>query len=307
MSGSHFIYSADDRTHSWINQGALLPTVLIQDHCYRVFVGFLDKAGISRIGFVDLDKRIPTKILQVSQKPVLDIGEAGCFDDNGVVPVSLLHNGSNIHLYYVGFQLGVRIPYFMFLGLAISIDNGKSFQRISKVPILERNNQELFARCGAHVQIFNNKWHMWYIGSLNEGWIENNQGKKLPLYSMRHATSDNGIDWQIDSSNCLQHTHDEHGFGRAHVIEEKGVYKMFFSSRRLSNGYSLSYAESQDLLTWTRKDHPCLNIMSDSSWDKLHKSYPFLIKEQESYLIFYNGNNCGKDGFGYTRISRESI
>ncbi len=307
MLDSHLIYCADNPDNQRINQGALLPTILSFSEYYRVFIGFLDKHGISRIGFIDLEKEQPKNIIRISQKPTLDIGEAGCFDDNGVVPISVLTHDSKTYLYYVGFQLGVKVPYYMFLGLAISMDNGENFYRFSKTPILDRNDNELFARCGAHIQIFDDKWHMWYIGSVKEGWIKSEHDKKLPLYSMRHATSENGVDWEADPENCLSYIGDEHGFGRAHVIKDQGLYKMFFSSRKLSSGYSLAYAESLDLVKWTRKENPALNINSKATWDNLHKSYPFLVENKDSYLMFYNGNNCGKEGFGYAEISKKFI
>ena len=55
----------------------------------------------------------------------------------------------------------------MFGGLAISTDAGESFSKVSSVPILDRREDELFARCGMYVtNAINEEFKMWYIGTL---------------------------------------------------------------------------------------------------------------------------------------------
>ena len=291
-----------------MNRGTMVPTILEKDHSYRVFLGFCDLHNISRIGYVDLDKINPSLITTVSESAVLDLGKDGCFDDNGVVPVSIIRHQGLIHLYYVGFQLGVKVPYYTFLGLAISEDNGHTFTRHSNTPLLDRCPREPFARCGAHIQIINNKWHMWYIGNIKSGWTNRSTGKTLPLYTMRHATSNDGLTWDIEDKICLPFLNEmEHGFGRPHVIQHNSLYKMFFCVRHLEFGYQLAYAESADLHNWERKPHEALNFGSDNPWDNKHKCFPTLVKKDDYYYLFYTGNNIGQEGLGYRKIPEHLI
>ena len=88
--------------YPWQNQFAMLPTPIIVDDRLRVFLGFCDKDNVGRIGYVDVNPDNPTEIIEVSRKPVLDIGRRGCFDDNGVVPISILKKDNKIFLYYIG-------------------------------------------------------------------------------------------------------------------------------------------------------------------------------------------------------------
>ena len=51
-----------DGTLSWARHTALTPTPWLRDEeTIRVFAGFRDDAGVSRIGWVDLDSRDPLK------------------------------------------------------------------------------------------------------------------------------------------------------------------------------------------------------------------------------------------------------
>lgn len=286
-----------------ISSFASLPTpILLDERTIRIFIGFCDEKNVGRICYVDVDAANPSKILNVSRKPVLDIGREGCFDDNGVVPLSILKVDEAFYLYYVGFQLGVKIPYYMFGGLAISHDNGNNFRRVSEAPVLDRRDDELFARCGMNVMRDTDRFKMWYVGTIGRGWTQNNSSLK-PLYTMRYIESNDGIHWEQQSIPCLSfENEDEHGFGRPYVWKEDGQYKMLYSIRTYSRGYYIGYAESNDGIHWDRKDELAGIHTSDSGWDDQNISYPFVIKACNKTYLFFNGNGCGKTGFGYAEL-----
>ena len=78
------VYVADGKK-DWTISHAFIPTsMILDDRRIRVYVAFLDKHKVGRIGFVDVDAAEPRRVLMVSDKPVLDIGQPGTFDDNGV-------------------------------------------------------------------------------------------------------------------------------------------------------------------------------------------------------------------------------
>lgn len=289
----------------WMKQSAMLPTPVLLEDKLRIYCGFCTDQMIGRIGYVDVNPSKPNEIIKVSSEPVLDIGEDGCFDDNGVVPVSICQNGNLLYLYYVGFQLGVKVPYYMFLGLAISRDGGETFTRYSKTPILERTDEDLFARCGACVINDNGVYKIWYIGSVGEGWTTSN-GKLKPLYTMKYMESNDGIHWPEESVVCMKFKNsDEHGFGRPFVWKEDNIYKMMYSIRTYSRGYYIGYAESEDGVSWIRKDEEAGIDLSESGWDDSNLSYPYICQYKDKTYLFYNGNDCGKTGFGYAECCRK--
>ena len=85
----------------WKVQSAMLPTPILLGDKLRVFLGICDKDNVGRIGYVDVDPRNPSKILDISSKPILDIGRKGCFDDNGVVPISILRDDKKIYVWRI--------------------------------------------------------------------------------------------------------------------------------------------------------------------------------------------------------------
>ena len=288
----------------WKNQYAMLPTPLLINDVLRIFIGFCDKDNVGRIGYVDVNPANPSEVIGISDKPILDIGRKGCFDDNGVVPISILQTGNDIYLYYVGFQLGINIPYYMFGGLAVSKDGGKSFKRYSESPILDRTGDEVYARCGINVICDEGMYKMWYIGSTKEGWTMSS-GKLRPLYIMKYTESKDGIHWHKKSVQCLEYENeDEHGFGRPYVWRENKKYCMYYSIRTYSRGYYIGYAESEDGICWNRMDKMAGIDLSESGWDDTNMSYPFLYKYNDKIYMFYNGNGCGKSGFGYAELRK---
>lgn len=286
----------------WRNQFAMTPVPLLLGDRLRVFVGFCDENMVGRIGYVDCNPNNPMEVYEISKSPVLDIGRIGSFDDNGVVPISLINENGKILLYYVGFQLGVKVPYFMFGGLAISNNGGYSFERYSESPVLDRIQNETYARCGIYVRKENDLYQMWYVGSIGDGWVESN-GKLKPLYMMRYTTSHDGIHWDEDVRDCFQfESADEHGFGRPYVWNESGRYKMLYSIRTYSRGYYIGYAESDNGYEWNRLDNEAGIGLSTSGWDDTNISYPYLFNYNSHTYMFYNGNGCGKSGFGYAEL-----
>lgn len=293
---------------SWAEQFAIAPTPLfISNHELRIYVGFCDSNMVSRVGFVDVSIKDPTKILRVSQTPSLDIGKPGTFDDNGVVPVSILDLEDRIRLYYVGFQLGVKVPYFMFTGVAESTDGGETFQRVKQTPVLERTAEQLYARCGTFVDITSNKYISYYIGSIGEGWTITNEGKKVPLYTLKYAESDDGINWQDDENSKILsfQNEDEHGFGRPFVWKEGNITYMLSSVRTLSSGYSIGLAKCENGKEWNRIDNEIEFVggsEEQNSWESQNRSFPVLINLEGKKFIIYNGNKTGMSGFGIAQL-----
>lgn len=291
------IYCPDGK-HSWMNKYAFPPTpYFVEDDIIRIYVSFCDENTVGRVGFVDLDAENPSRVLDVSREPVLDIGAPGAFDENGVVPTSIVEVDDSLYLYYVGFQLGYKVRYFQFEGLAISRDGGDSFQRYSKVPIIDRSDKELLNRTSAFVMIEEGVFKMWYVGGSE--WFDVGD-KTLPVYDIRYLESNDGKEWGDVGKVCVALGNgDEHALGKPFILKDSGIYKMLYSSRTVSKGYRLGYAESDDGLVWERKDEEVGIDVSENGWDSKMICYASEVKYKDRLYMFYNGNNCGETGFGY--------
>jgi predicted GH43/DUF377 family glycosyl hydrolase len=290
------IYGPDGKS-TWAKNSALQPTpILINEEIIRVYVGFRDDNGVSRIGFVDLNPENPSEVLKISKKPVLDIGCSGTFDENGVVPCAIIERDNKLYLYYAGYQLGQKVRFYGFSGLAISTDGGKSFKRFSKVPVMDRTDEELLFRAIHSIFYDNGIWKVWYGGGSK---FVDGKNKSLPVYDIRYTESDDGLNFKKKGKICINIEGNEHRVGRPYVIKDKNIYKMYYGFGTESTIYRLGYAESRDGINWQRMDEKIGLTVSDSGWDSHMMAYPSLFRYRNSIYLFYNGNNYGYDGFGY--------
>lgn len=292
----------------WYKKNTMVPVpYLIDDSRLRIFITMCDDKNIGRIGYVDVDPRDPSRILGYSRQPLVDIGEDGVFDDNGTVTASVLKDSDKLYLYYSGYQLCVKVPYLIFAGVAVSTDNGHSFTKLSqRVPIIDRIDGEVGTRCVPFVINENGIYRMWYTADSESGWIVKN-GKKMPLYDLKHLTSDSPIVWSGKKSqvSVTFANDDEHGIAKCTLWKENGVYKIIYSIRSLSKGYRLGYGESRDGIHFTRMDDKVGIDVSDAGWDSEMIAFAERLEYKDKTYLFYCGNHYGMAGMGYAELVRE--
>jgi hypothetical protein len=288
----------------WAKTHAIAPTPHLLDRgALRIYVGMCDEEMTSRIGFVDLDPSDPSRVLQVSTEPVLDIGGPGAFDDSGVVPTSVVRTADAVYLYYAGFQRGVAVPYSIFSGLAVSTDGGGSFERHSRVPVLDRTDEEPLWRTAPFVLVEDGLWRLWYSGG--GSWVDVD-GKDMPILSMRAADSEDGNAWSARVAPCFTADgEDEFALSRPFVLRGPAGYRMFYAIRGRITPYRLGYAESRDGIRWQRKDEELHLDVSDSGWDSEMMYAASVFESSGRTYLFYNGNGTGATGFGYAELERE--
>jgi hypothetical protein len=296
-----------DGSMAWAKSHAMIPTPLrLNADIIRVFVTFCDEKGIGRPGYVDVSAHDPLKVLEVSQQPLLDLGEPGSFDENGMLTCSVADlGGGKMYMYYAGFELGTKIRYRLLTGLAISEDAGKTFERYSPMPVLERSVSEMFFRGGPYCLHDPQRFRLWYVAGSQ--WVVLN-GKSMPVYDIRYAESNDGIHWPEQGEVQIPITApDEHGFGRPFVIgKPDGCYRMFYSVRRRSvSAYRLGYAESADGRVWTRMDDRLNLDVTPGGFDSDAIMYAAPIEVDGKLYVFYNGNHFGRDGFAAAVLEAE--
>lgn len=289
---------------SWSRSHAMGPTpVLLHEGEIRVFLTTLDAEGRGRPIYVDVDAMRPTRVLRVSERPLMDIGEPGTFDDNGLMPISFVKTANGeLRMYYAGFEICHRIRYRIFSGVAISRDGGESFERVQRAPVLDRSDQELFFRGGPFAMFDDGVYKLWYVAGSE--WTVLN-GKPMPVYDLRYLESKDGIRWDDLGPVVMAVTgEDEHGFGRPWVVRRgPRDWQLFYSIRRRSlSAYRLGYAESQDGVHWTRKDDEVGLDVSPGDFDSDAIMYSAVVTVGGRTWCFYNGNNFGATGFGVAEL-----
>src|ERR1700694_1642989 len=90
------------RTHGkpWMKSHAMVPSPVLIEDIIRVYFTTREQSGMSRISFVDLDRKDPTHVVHVPDQPILEIGRPGTFDDSGTLTNFVMAHRGNIFLYY---------------------------------------------------------------------------------------------------------------------------------------------------------------------------------------------------------------
>jgi hypothetical protein len=280
----------------WAQHSAITPTpVLRASGEIRVYAGFRDQNGVSRIGWVDVASDDPTRILGISAKPALDIGRPGCFDDNGVILGDVVDDQGALTLLYVGFQLVEKVKFLAFTGLARSHDRGDTFERVSEAPILDRADEGLCFRAIHSVMREGDRWHAWYgVGS---EW-RMLDGLPYPSYHIRHVEGADLETLPDNGTECIRSNSREYRIGRPRVYRMEGKLVMYYTAGTTEGSYLAGFAESADGVNWERMDHKLGIAPSSQGWDSTALCYPALLEVSGRTYMFYNGNDMGKTGFG---------
>lgn len=278
----------------WLHSHAAVPIAEhLEGDIFKIYFTSRNIKNESFTSYVLIDIRQPQKILEVSAKPIVTPGNLGEFDDSGAMSSWLTHHNGIRYLYYIGWNLGVTVPFRNSLGLSVS-KNNEQFTRYANGPILDRSKDEPHFVSSCCVIPGEDKWRMWYQ-SCTEWRLRNGQPEHR--YHIKYAESSDGISWQRNGIVAIDYLDDsEYAICRPSVIHDFDRWKMWFSHR--GSSYKIGYAESKDGIVWDRLDERCEIDVSKTGWDSEMVEYPFVFDHAGSRYMLYNGNGYGKTGFG---------
>lgn len=291
-----------DNNFDWMVSHAAVP---IAEHVggdvFKIYFGSRNKSNQSFTGYLVIDITRPHKILELSANPVLSPGGLGEFDDSGAMPTWLAHHSGRRLLYYIGWNLGVTVPFRNSVGLAVSED-GQQFNRYASGPILDRTMLEPHFVASCCVIPGEDKWRMWYLSCT--GW-RIRCGKPEHRYHVKYAESNDGVLWRREGIVAIDYSDEsEYAISRPSVICDKDCWRMWFSHR--GSSYRIGYAESSDGIRWDRLDAHCgIDVSTKSDWDSEMIEYPFVFDHAGARYMLYNGNGYGKTGFGLAILEND--
>lgn len=275
----------------------------LEGDTFRIHFAGRDKFNRSRGGYATIDINKPKEMLEITKEPVIDLGDRGLFDDCGAMPSCIVDYNGMKFMYYLGWTQAVKVPFFFFIGLAISKDGGKTYQKYSKAPVFGRGKYDPYLTAMPSIIIENGLWRMWYVSCT--GWAKHIEGKdnmkNEHFYHIKYAESKDGINWKSDGIVCIDYNGDEYAIARPAVYKEDGIYKMWYCHRGGERTYRAGYAESSDGITWNRKDNEVgIDVSNDpKEWDSYMICYPWVFKHKGiTYMLYNGGRNYGENGTG---------
>jgi predicted GH43/DUF377 family glycosyl hydrolase len=282
-----------DRVHPWMRSHA---ANAVAEHRqgdeFRIYFSCRDADNQSSVGWVDVDLDNPTRVIRVAEEPVIGPGRIGAFDDSGASMGWLVREGDRRYLYYLGWNLGVTVPWRNSIGLAISAAQNGPFERHSEAPVMDRSDIDPFSISYPCVLHDGDRWRMWYGSNLSWGRRETDMA-----HLIKYAESHDGIHWRPTGKVAVPFASaDEYAISRPCVLSGPTGYRMWYCYR--GERYRIGYAESSDGLEWTRHDALAGIAPSDKGWDSEMVEYPFVFSHRGEMYMLYSGNGYGRTGFG---------
>lgn len=298
----------------WIKEFAQAPATLIFDDFLRIYFACRPKRDpvtgqyVSYTAYVDVDKNDFKSIIRFADKPILELGDPGTFDEHGTYPTSLLRHNGQLVAYFGGWTRCSSVAFTVGIGKAYSYDEGKTFKKVGKGgPIIPLTPDEPFIISGPKIRRFNNMWYLFYIAG--KKWIMDN-GVPEPVYKIRLATSPDGEKWTKLGKDLIETKIEiDEAQASPDVVFWEGKYHMFFCYRystnyRMNNrGYRIGYAYSDDLINWTRDDDKVgIDISKQGDFDNESIAYPHVFEMNGTLHMLYLGNQVGRFGFGWAKL-----
>ncbi len=299
-----------DGTVTWSKTHAQVPVIDLenQNKVWRIYYSTRTSENKSLTTFIEVEAGNPFNIVYKHDSPILQLGQLGTFDEDGIMPSCILTKGDLKYLYYIGWSQKKHVPYQNSIGLAISYDGGITFEKYSDGPIIGITHIDPFFTGTIFVFPENDFYRGYYLSCV--GWTIVN-GRPESKYVLKYAKSKDGINWDRQNEIVIPlKNNEEGGIVSASVIRINDKYKMWFGFRKYFdfrdnpiNSYRIGYAESDDGIHWLRDDSESGIDVSESGWDSEMISYPYVIEFKSRLYLFYNGNQFGKSGFGFATLN----
>lgn len=276
---------------------ASCPTVQhIAGNVFRVWHAPRDAQNRTYSAWFEFDITSPNRVLRHAQAPSVSPGGLGEFDYRGAMFSWWLQHQGREYIYYTGWTLGDDVPFRNSIGVAISNAGEDVFVK-QRGPVLDRSPLNPLFVGNPCVVVAGGVWHLWYL--TGAAWHTREDGPPFSDYNIRHAVSEDGLNWRVTPTLCIDYAHPgEMAIARPSVLHNGKLFRMWYSYRGRDFPYRLGYAESRNGMQWERKDDLIDLPRSPSGWDSEMICYPYVFFHEGLTYIIYCGNGFSRGGVG---------
>ena len=287
-----------------------VPVSIVLRDRVRVYYAARNKFNCSETFFVDFDLGL-SEVVGHANKPVLELGVKGSFDENGIMPDCAISKGEEIWLYYSGWSAHPLYPHANKIGLAVSTDGGVTFSKIGSGPVMGLETHDPFSVSSGFVTETSAGFKMYYSSGIK--W-EKSEGIWNVNHDIKVASSRDGIYWDRDFKTLIPLAPNE-SHARPVIWTQGEKQYLFFCSRQLSSfrdgpgSYGIRFvSRGVEETTWGAPEDPnwtCQLNSKHDCWDSKMRAYPYPLVTPEQNFLLFNGNSFGVTGFGVAEIMTE--
>jgi len=294
-----------ENTGIWIDEKNLpsgykylsLPIVFqIYDETYLI-VTSRDKFGRSIPFQTKIKSLEDIKNVVFEDKQLLEFGEFGHFDEDGIMACQVYSEGDRHYMLYIGWNKALSVPFRNAIGIAEWI-NG-TWNKLYKGPILDRNwHDTCFVASPFLINLYEEGYRLFYLSCRN--WEQRNN-KLVHFYDITFADSKTLTHFNASGKLIISFNNQfEYAFSRPFVLKTDNCIQMWYSFRASQNNpyYNIGYAESTDGINWIRKDGDVSIKRYGDKKDDQDICYGYICFENGFKYMLYNGNGYGLTGFG---------
>lgn len=271
--------------------------VFLKGDIYRVYFSGRDVQNKSSVGYVDWNVETG-EIFKEAEAPVFTFGKENSFYSHGVSIGNLYANNGNDYILFMGWNIPENQHWRGDIGRLKIKDS--VFEICPDSPFLGTDVEDPVSLSYPFVVWHEDKYKMWY-GSTVDWYTENGE----MLHVIKYATSLDGENWTKHGIAIPYELGEAQAFSRPTVLIDAKGYHMWYSYRKGDGTkYRIGYAYSSDGIQWERKHDQVGIDVSEQGWDSEMICYPFVFQHNDKTILLYNGNNFGKEGFGWAILEK---
>ena len=287
------IIKNSDLSKNLEGKGFLTPTPILLDNTIRIYGGIRDSQGQSSIAFAELEAE-SLNLVRISSDFVLDTRSSNDFDSNGSILGTIQNFGKKWHMLYVGFRKSKKVKFEAHTGLAVSEDNGMTFQPKKRI----LNNIKTFFGTSFCIEACHwSELDEFGTGkaflTVGNSW-EIIDGKQFPRYETYEVLLKN-----FELAQVLQKVPtplNVYRLGRPRVITNHfGQSKLILTGGKRNLDYRPYVFEKKESKYMKSKDKFPISP-GDFEFCRIQVSYPASVNYSDQTYIFFNGDNMGEDG-----------
>jgi hypothetical protein len=290
----------------WAASHIQLPSARITSHGdIEIFYSTRDTDNRSHIVSFFVDRNDVGRVTEKSNNPIVNLGDHGTFDEDGLMMSSVLERGSISYIYYTGFRRCNGTGFTTAIGILVrNNDCGAVYNRFSQGPIIGASVAEPFFTNSPFVFYQNEKFHMIY-GS-GSGWNQNGE-KHEGKYHLRIRESRDGLQWDDPGTDIFEPNNFECAT-RASTLEQKDGFVLYFCVRGMEEfrGGSNSYKLWQSVYDVNDFKFARKNRVKFTNPEKIEKenmqAYPSTFTVEGVNYLMFNGSDFGKNSIFFARM-----